>query len=107
MHRISRRRALALSAATAIAALTDRHALAQAAELTVFGHRVHQAAATGGPRCQGRHGSVTATGLIPAPLSRSGSLRAYGWWSDGSSCGLAITKPTTPPERCSISLLIS
>jgi multiple sugar transport system substrate-binding protein len=47
-HRISRRSALALSAA-AIAALADRRAFAQAAELTVFGHRVHQAAATAGP----------------------------------------------------------
>jgi multiple sugar transport system substrate-binding protein len=48
MNRISRRSALALSAAT-IAALADRRAFAQAAELTVFGHRVHQAAATAGP----------------------------------------------------------
>jgi multiple sugar transport system substrate-binding protein len=48
MNRISRRGALALSAA-AIAALADRRAFAQAGELTVFGHRVHQAAATSGP----------------------------------------------------------
>ena len=47
---LSRRHALALSGAAAGAALFGGRALAQqGTDLTVFGHRVHQAAAVGGP----------------------------------------------------------
>jgi multiple sugar transport system substrate-binding protein len=46
---LTRRRALALAGASAGAALLGGRAFAQAADLTVFGHRVHQAAATTGP----------------------------------------------------------
>src|SRR5262245_44488903 len=45
-HRISRRHALVIAAG---AALFGRRAFAQSGDLTVFGHRVHQAAATSGP----------------------------------------------------------
>ena len=45
----SRRAALALSAGAAASALLPRAGAAQATDLTVFGHRVHQAAATAGP----------------------------------------------------------
>ena len=45
----SRRAALALSAGAAASALLPRTAGAQPADLTVFGHRVHLAAATAGP----------------------------------------------------------
>ena len=46
---LTRRHLMALSAAVASTALAGRHALAQGTELNVFGHKVHQAAATGGP----------------------------------------------------------
>ena len=48
--RLSRRQALALSGAVAASAMMGTRAQAQAVgEITVFGHRVHQAAATTGP----------------------------------------------------------
>jgi multiple sugar transport system substrate-binding protein len=60
---LTRRRALALAGASAGAALLGGRAFAQAADLTVFGHRVHQAAATTGPAATPRRPGASR----PAP----------------------------------------
>jgi multiple sugar transport system substrate-binding protein len=48
-HHLSRRQALTMSAVAGASLIAGRAFAQQTAELTVFGHRVHQAAATAGP----------------------------------------------------------